>query len=615
MSMKEKKESVLIVDDQKINCEILRSILEETYQITESYSGEEALTLLRDPKQQFSVILLDIVMPGMDGFDVLKILRNDTRLSKIPVVIETESTEDVFEENALKYGAMDYVTKPFRPETIKVRVANVIRTRHMLEQISQLDSDELTGLMSLNNFYYEGARWIAENPDMEFDLVAEDIAHFSVINDSKGVDGANAILKALADRAKQAQGQVKFLCSRVYADRFVFLFQRRDGYLDRLMMAANELAEEFSDRVNIQFKFGVYEITDKTQRLPEMCGRAFSAIGSIRGQYGTASVFYDEKLHDQIVMEERINDEMVSALENKQFEVYLQPKYDLFTNSIAGAEALIRWIHPTEGMISPGVFIPIFEKNGFIVDVDHYVWEQTAAIISKWYKAGEKTNPVSVNVSRIDIENSDIVKVLTNIVDKYDLEPELLHLEITESAYVQDSNRIIEVVRNLKDKGFIIEMDDFGSGYSSLNMLAKLPIDILKLDMKFIQAIENSTNAKTIIEYTIGLAKWMNLPVVAEGVETEEQLELLRKFECNYVQGFIFAKPMSVPDFEKQLQTVNRDDTLACIKDKELYFYDNHKKYTMMLVEDLQLNRSIIRSYFEENFSIVEAPNGRIALD
>lgn len=243
-------------------------------------------------------------------------------------------------------------------------------------------------------------------------------------------------------------------------------------------------------------------------------------------------------------MEERLSADMKQGIEEEQFQVYFQPKYSLHTNQIVGAEALVRWIHPKEGMISPASFIPLFERNGLIKELDQYVWEKSAELISHWMKQKKQIVPISVNVSPIDI-----VTVLSEIVEKYEIKPELLHLEVTESTYAQDSGKIIRIVRKLQEKGFVIEMDDFGSGYSSLNMLAKLPVDILKLDMKFIQSIEDTENAKTIIDFIIGLAKWMKLPVIAEGVENQEQLGILKAMDCDYVQGYLFAKPMPEEEF------------------------------------------------------------------
>lgn len=607
-------EKILIVDDNSINRKLLCNILKDCYDIEEADNGETALEILKSEGDHILAVLLDIIMPGMDGFEVLKQIRNNPQMASLPVIIQTENTESSFETNALKQGATDFVAKPYNAEVIRTRLQNVINTRIMLNEISALGADELTGLMSVNQFYMEGSRWIGENQDCDFDVVALDIVRFGIINDSKGMEGGNEILTTIADAIKHIQEDVLFLASRVYADRFVLLLKRREGYINRLIEEADSITRKYADKISVHMKFGIYEITEDEIRLPIFCSRAFSATNLIKDFYGNKYAYYDEKLHAQILHEEKINDEMEKALSSNQFVVYFQPKFDLFTGSIAGAEALVRWQHPEDGLISPGVFIPIFEKNGFIVKLDQFVWDTTARKIEEWINAGDKVVPVSVNISRIDIETIDVVQALNDIVNQYHISTELLHLEITESAYMQDTDKIIEVVSRLKEKGFIIEMDDFGSGYSSLNMLAKLPINILKLDMKFIQDIENSTNAKTIIEYTIGLAKWMNLPVVAEGVETDDQLALLRTLECNYVQGYIFAKPLPEEQFRVLLLSHSKSDT-EDNPDSELFIRNAGLEQSMLIVEDMELNRAIIRSYFEESFNIIEAVHGKAAFD
>ncbi len=543
-------DTVLIVDDMAINREMLKCILQEEYNIIEAGDGEEAVHIIKS-QADIDAILLDIVMPKMDGYDVLRYLRDDSSVPDIPVVIETENSAEQFEIKALQLGATDFVTKPYNASAIRMRLRNVINTRKMISHIARLEEDGITGLMSLNSFLYEGIKWINECPEDSFDVVAEDIAYLNVLSCEDNLDGDRYIVTEMASRVKDVMNKVKFLCARIYGDKFVFLFKRREGYMERLIENTKELTMKCAHRIEANCKFGIYQIEEGPVKLEKCIGRAFTALNTIKGKYGIGWAFYDEELHKKSILERKINDEMADALKNGQFLIYLQPKYDITAGTIAGAEALVRWQHPESGLVSPGTFIPLFEKNGFICELDRYVWNKTAGIISQWKKENRKVIPVSVNVSRKDIELMNIVEVLLDIVHRYDIDPSYLHLEITETAYIQDSNKIIEVVEQLKKEGFIIEMDDFGSGYSSLNMLASLPIDILKLDMMFIQSIEKSGNAKTIIEYTINLAKWMKLPVVAEGVETKEQLDLLRQFECNFVQGFMFAKPMPIDSFEQ----------------------------------------------------------------
>ena len=281
-----------------------------------------------------------------------------------------------------------------------------------------------------------------------------------------------------------------------------------------------------------------------------MCDRALLAADSVKGQYNRHYAVYDDTLRARLLREKAITDAMESALAEEQFVVYLQPKYSLREECMAGAEALVRWNHPKLGFISPGEFIPLFEKNGFIPQLDQYVWEKVCTYLHEWRQKGYPTLPVSVNVSRADIFQIELVQVLTELTQKYGIEPSNLHLEITESAYAENPTQILQAVNQLRKLGFVIEMDDFGSGYSSLNMLNQMQMDILKLDMKFIQNEMAKPVSQSILSYVVSMVHGMKLSVVAEGVETREQLERLQSIGCDYVQGYFLAKPMPASDYE-----------------------------------------------------------------
>ena len=247
---------------------------------------------------------------------------------------------------------------------------------------------------------------------------------------------------------------------------------------------------------------------------------------------------------------------MYIAIEQKQFKVYYQPKYDITgdTPHLYSAEALIRWIHPEYGMISPGSFIPLFEENGLIQKLDRYVWEETASQIARWKENYGVTIPVSVNVSRINIYDPNLENELIGIVENVGLTPKELHLEITESAYTNNSHQIVETVERLRSHGFHIEMDDFGSGYSSLNMLSEMPIDALKLDMKFVRNICTNEKDRRMVKLIIEIAEFLNVPVIAEGVETKEQCDLLKKMSCDVIQGYYFSRPVPPEEFNSFIE-------------------------------------------------------------
>ena len=298
---------------------------------------------------------------------------------------------------------------------------------------------------------------------------------------------------------------------------------------------------------------------------------------------------------------------------NEDFKVYYQPKYDIQTNKMIGAEALIRWQHPELGFISPGEFIPIFEENGFITELDIYIWEHVCGFIEKMKNEHNKILPVSVNVSRKDIYKEGLPEILKSMVERHNLSPTYLHLEITESAYMENTENILEVVRRLKEYGFIIEMDDFGSGYSSLNILAELPIDIIKLDMKFIQNEQKNKNSHNIISSIVNLAKWMNLIIVVEGAETEEHIQYLRRLKCNFVQGYYFSRPIPEQEFKNKLLS---EDIIPIFNLKSYKEYkklsiddQNGEAEVIVLVDELQRNREMFRNYLDTEYRFVEFDN------
>ena len=355
------------------------------------------------------------------------------------------------------------------------------------------------------------------------------------------------MLKTIADGMTRHLGE-EGIAGRCGDDRFVCLLDSaRARYADLERMYRRTPG----GLRGVEIKWGIYEITDRSLPVEYMCDRAMLAADSIRERYGCSVAVYDDVLRRKLLREQSITSTMESALAGNQFTVYFQPKYRASDSRLCGAEALVRWIHPEWGFMSPGEFIPLFEKNGFISKLDQFVWERTCQLLRLWQDKGYPPLPISVNVSRADVYQSDLADFLLALTKKYGVDPKLLHLEITESAYPENSKQIISMVDQLRSRGFIIEMDDFGSGYSSLNMLSQLRLDVLKLDMKFIQNEIAKPVSQSILNDVVSMAHRLHLSVVAEGVETREQIQRLREVECDYAQGYYFAKPMAVEEFEE----------------------------------------------------------------
>lgn len=547
------KKHILIVEDNELNRAILHDILEEEYDVLEAENGQAALAVLKVHKEKIALILLDVMMPVMDGYTFLDRLKEEEELSLIPVIVMTQGDSEEDEISALSHGATDFVPKPYRPRVILHRVASLIKFRETAALINQFQYDQLTGLYSKEFFYRKVQEKLEANPDKEYSIICTNVENFKLYNDTFGRKAGDLFLLEGAKNMKKAVTEDE-ICGRYGADRFMLLQEQEKEKAARKLFY-NKAYENRPERMkNVVLKWGVYEITDRSVPVEQMCDRALLAADSIKGQYHKHIAVYDDELREKLLREKAITDIMEIALKEGQFIVYLQPKYDLNNDCMAGAEALVRWIHPEWGFMSPGEFIPLFEKNGFIPNLDQNIWRQVCAQIREWKEKGYPSLPVSVNVSRADVYQLDLVDTLVHITQEYGIAPSKLHLEITESAYAENPSRIIHTVNQLREQGFIIEMDDFGSGYSSLNMFNQMTMDILKLDMLFIQNEMKKPVEQSILSYIIDMSHGLGLRVVAEGVETEEQLERLRAVGCDYIQGYYYAKPMPVAEYEALLK-------------------------------------------------------------
>ena len=419
----------------------------------------------------------------------------------------------------------------------------------------QVSYDSLTGLFNQATFCQQVQEILDGHPGKPFEIMALDIARFKVINDLFGEDTGDRILRYLSDFFKETN-LPQSVFGRLHSDIFLLFYPAQNRNRERFIKTLKVLAASFTLGYRITLRFGVYVVGDQRQsesRLPvtTMIDRAVMALSKTRRSGILDCAEYSESMRRKIVTEQSITNEMNEALANRHFVIYLQPKYDAATETIVGAEALVRWLHPRQGMIPPADFIPVFEHNGFIFQLDQYVWEETCRLLRRWLDEGKKPLPISVNVSRIDFYSPRLVSILNMLVKKYSLPPHLLELELTESAYTDNPQQIIAVTKELQKNGFRILMDDFGSGYSSLNMLKDLPVDVLKIDLKFLDQQGTTGRGGNILNSIVRMAKWMRMPVIVEGVETREQVNFLRTIGCDCIQGFFFAQPMPVADYER----------------------------------------------------------------
>ncbi|MDO5111416.1 MAG: EAL domain-containing protein [Clostridia bacterium] len=417
----------------------------------------------------------------------------------------------------------------------------------------RLEHDELTGLLNRDGFCGHTEKMLNAFPGRPHMLVYFNISRFSVINDLLGTATGNRILQECARRFKKAVQGIG-ICGRLESDHFVICCPKSYFSVETMLELVRQGFNEIGISDRIIMNFGIYEIDDPNLPVAQMCERANLALAMAKGNHLVPYAYYDEKLRNSIIAEQEIASEMEAALEERQFLVYLQPVHSLSDGEPIGAEALVRWKHPNRGMIPPQIFIQIFEKSGFIARLDHYVWEEACKILKSWRETGKRMLPISVNLSRRSIYNVNLADELKALLAHYGVDPAYFKLEVTETAYTDNPEQLYETVKLLREEGFTIMMDDFGSGYSSLNMLKELPVDVLKIDMKFLEGFETSSRAGSIVAAILRMSRWLNIPVVAEGVETTEQIMFLHSIGCDQIQGYYFAKPMAVQAFDAYVE-------------------------------------------------------------
>ncbi len=688
------RKKILVVDDVETNRNLLTEMLKDEYIVLQAKDGRRALLTLRRYGVSISAVLLDLVMPGVDGFEVLQNMQREPILKSIPVIIVSGMDDDENEFRAIEMGAMDFVKKPVDQKLLKLRIKNTVnkqenerlriqnsylqlqgeeeqRYRHIVQStetvviehdwvnsvftydkaISQhlagkydhrplwriLLSDMVAGSMdvkAMQTMVYELANsktqqhasiriklktntgekhWFEMKAlkindefniahkllitlnDVNEDMTAEeklrklverdsltgiynrtfflqkmrdllghsqngkwmlsiiDIDGFKVFNCLYGHDEGDRLLTYIAKQLDSELNHYGGVCGRIQADTFAVLHPSRQDCVERITYAFNKGLEKYATTMKLSSCTGRYYIEDITMSINAILDCAM--IAHRAAKKGTdKDIYFTEGMQKMLLHDQKIISNMENALENTQFCLYFQPIYEYETHRIVSAEALVRWVLPDKRVILPDEFISLFEQNGFVVKLDNYVWEEACKHLRKWIDEGNKVVPVSVNISRMDICGGTLIDTMIFLTQKYHISPSLLRMEITESTYMSNIDQMIEQVEMLQEKGFIIEMDDFGSGYSSLNILSEVPVDILKLDMKFVLGKDHTGRKSKILGHIINMAKSCHMDIIAEGVETQKQAELLNSLGCNHMQGFYFSKPVSSEEFINLLQ-------------------------------------------------------------
>ncbi len=559
---------VVVAEDEPTNLLLLSGILSIEYDVLSAEDGAQALKFLKDNPGRVSMLLTDLVMPEMNGYELIRTVKADPELEKIPIIVLSSSGDAKTEVECLRYGAVEFLPKPYgMPATILARVQRIIELSEDKSIIQATEKDLLTGLYTNGYFLEYASRLEEHHHDRDYDALVLNIDRIKTLSDLYGEGKANRALQLAAREIIDFLGKTHGIGSRFNQSSFYMLCEHQDSY-DGLISAIEQSFSSLDTDVRLFLRLGVLQHVGENVLKTDVMGqfmKASAACSSIKSDGPQSIGFFDEKLIEQERLREGLLKDFDRALEQRQFKVFYQPKFSIEDQpKLRSAEALVRWFHPELGMVSPGVFIPLLEQNALIQKLDRYVWEEAARQEAEWKARYGVSVPISVNVSRIDLYDPHLVQKFSSILKTHGLDFSEYLLEITESAYSSDMAQMLDVIHRLKDSGFRIEMDDFGSGYSSLTRLSDMPIDVIKLDMVFIRGLEKDERKRDLVELIIALAKKLQTIVVAEGVEIIEQFNILKDMGCDVAQGYYFSKPVPADEFVKFIEEKCRQEGRVC---------------------------------------------------
>ena len=422
---------------------------------------------------------------------------------------------------------------------------NIKETSIELKDIPENEMHRVLRGISKRNYFQRNVSELLYTSAERIAFIQFDIQKFKIVNDLYGEKFGDEVLDFIERQLENCCNERQFFINLRSDVLMVVTEYKNERELQAFIRELDSQTRLFKS-VKLQMSFGVYTVEDREMELRQMEDRAAMARKAAKKNILRNILFYREQFKESLYNRKFIEENMQAAISERQFCIYLQPKYSITKNEIIGAEALVRWLHPERGMIFPDQFIPVIEENGFIKRLDYYIWEEACRFIKRCEAAGINNCPVSVNVSRIHLRDNECIGILSDMIKDYSIQKKLLELEITETA---DDQQISMKALQLKEEGFTLLMDDFGSGYSSLNILLETPFDVIKLDRKFMINMMLSGKGRLILEQVITMADKLQLGVLAEGVETKEQVELLQNIGCDQVQGYYYAKPMPEDEF------------------------------------------------------------------
>ncbi|MCM1273419.1 MAG: bifunctional diguanylate cyclase/phosphodiesterase [Clostridium sp.] len=531
---------MMIFFDEENGCQL---VCNKTKLDIDAVSSESWVDLFRDivfdeDKESF-LVFTNKVLHGMRGNEEFVAVSDD----RVGVSVRLKKKNDVYSY----HNIVCYISKD---DDGYIKRMTIVTTEMTAEELYRLQlAQNVTNDRTPTMFIRVANEIVRQHPERKYALIQFDVAKFKAINELYGEPFGDEILNFFIE-------SMNVLCTseqifvRLTADVFMVMltYETEQDLLDFVELVRTNLL----GYKNIEYRlvFGIAFVKDVNQKIRKYGDRAALARQSIKSNAVEYVAFYDESMKDNVLSSKYVEDHMTKALENREFVMYLQPKFDMDTESIVGAEALVRWIQPERGVISPAEFIPVFEKNGFVTKLDAYIWEEACKTIRTWLDKNIKPVPISVNMSRAHLKNEKYLNILDGLIEKYDIPKELLEIEMTETV---EEDEVAKGIASLKEHGFTLLMDDFGSGYSSLNTLKDTQFDIIKIDREFLKNFVGSDRGKIIVEHTIQMTKSIGLDIVAEGVESLEQAKFLIGSGCKIAQGFYYARPMPVSDFDNML--------------------------------------------------------------
>ena len=499
----------------------------------------------------FDMILLDITSGDTGVFGFIRKVKG--YFASIPLLVLTDSS--IAQEVAvLELGVADIQSVPVNASLLRHRMINLLTRQEMMKAIQSgtVQHDEISGFMLRPAFLSVANELIRTSPSGAYMMVCFDVADFKLINTRLGQEHGDRLLRQLSDALRHVTDNLRTAQTRAKADRFYALLPNDEALIYAFRKGYEEAIEH-----NLSVRFGLYLVTDREESVGDMMNKALLAMESLKGTVNRSVAWYQEEMMQFFLLKRQIIEDLPAALEAGQVTPWFQPKYNYAAKQWCGAEALARWVHPQYHLISPDVFIPVLEKAELFTRLDLFILEQVCAHQRRWKNMGLMTLRVSVNLSQMDFLHNDITDRILNVVDRYGMTGADIRFEITETAYIQNADILKNFIRRVHHRGFLLDMDDFGSGYSSLNMLDELEVDAVKLDAKMTHGSGEGKRSNHVLGAIVRLSGWLKMDILAEGVESKEQAEYLCGLGCVYMQGYYFSKPLPALDYEKLLGQQN----------------------------------------------------------